>query len=270
MRLFNGRTLSDVYKEMVETVQQHGVLVTPRGKPNFEIRPAALVTEEWGCLKKAGVNYRLACAEAMAYVCGWEDVPWLARFSENVRQFSDNASTFYGAYGARMKRQLPIAVEELRREIDGRQVVVGIWESRDLGTKTKDLPCNTQLLLKKREGKLHMMVVRRSSDLIWGVPYDHHAFWALLHVLAKAALCLPGQLVEVIDSLHVYLPSANFYPQERVAQAMRAEHTQVPHPWKVYDDLALTRATFALVRDQVEGWPAGGQVEELAGWLKKE
>lgn len=100
-----------------------------------------------------------------------------------------------------------------------------------------------------------MLVVRRSSDLIWGVPNDHHAFWALLTCLATALNVDAGPLVELADSLHLYLPEAGFYDQERVEQACQATSSKVTPLWLPLvdgDPIALQRMSADVVRRYVE------------------
>jgi len=256
------RTISDWYTHLVG-VCLGGEPVSPRGKPNKEVRPVMIVTEEWSCLKP-GISYKFALAEAMAVVCGWDDVAWLARFNPRISQFSDNGETFYGSYGVRLAfadhslatkyqmDQLEDGLLRLKKDIESRQVVMNIWTPYDLRAVSKDLPCNTQLLVKVRDNRLFLSVVRRSSDIIWGVPYDHHVFWALLYTLANDLGVQPGHLTEYIDSLHVYEEAANFYDSGRVQKALRSTNKLMPHPWP-NADLKTTRALLSDVRAVVQG-----------------
>lgn len=205
--------------------------VNPRGKSNLELRPVVLRTERWGALAKAGVSYKFACAEAMAVVCGWNDVAWLKRFNPRIAEFSDDGKTFHGSYGIRMNYQMNHALERLKMDKDSRQAVVNIWLGADSWTTSKDLPCNTQVYLKIRNNALDLTVMRRSADIVWGVPYDHHVFFALLHVLAAELNVNPGYLTEFIDSFHVYDDGAGFYDKDRIEKALHAEHMVVPHWW---------------------------------------
>lgn len=242
--VFDGMSLASSYADMVRLVMSFGSEVSPRGKPNLEVRPVILST--WPnrnnlAVQDKNVSYRFAMAELMAVVCGWYDVGWLKRFNPRIEQFSDDSSTFHGSYGRRLKWQLPEALDLFSQDHLTRQVVLNIWNSElDLATVSKDLPCNTQVLLKLRDSMasgepplrhLHMTVVRRSSDLIWGVPYDHVVFGGLLIALSECLKVIPGQLVEVIDSLHIYKPEAGFYPAERVTAAM--EVSSGPKPWSL-------------------------------------
>lgn len=257
-----------VYPQLVQACLA-GQRTTPRGKPCWETRPAMLTTSNPLPLKGAGVNYRLAVAEAMAWICGWDDVEWLERFRPGYAQFSDDGVHLHGAYGKRMVNQLDHALARLRKDRDTRQAVVNIWMAGDLVTESKDLPCNTQLHLKIRDAHLHMTVMVRSQDVVWGLPYDHHAWWLVLQTLAADLSCYTGTLTQVWDSLHVYSPEAGFYDAEKVLKALTAGPGDMSlHPWEVRDNLTGTRQYLTDVRNRIEdGKPS---TEPLVRWLRKE
>lgn len=237
-----------------------GVTVNPRGRPNKEVRPVLIESSKHQQLRGAGVSYKFATAEAMAVVCGWDDVAWLERFNPRIKEFSDNGKTFYGSYGGRLVLegdQLQLAVKELKRDPVSRRVVLTIYYPQDLirvglGEYSKDHPCNTTCFLKVRGGALDLTVFRRSADVVWGVPYDHHVFWFLLKTVADALNVKEGRLREYVDSLHVYLPEAKFYEADRVLKACGARSRRVPDHWPVTKDLTQTRTVLEHVREALE------------------
>jgi hypothetical protein len=266
---FEAQTLGSVYQKLV-TACLNGDKVSPRGKLCYEIRPAMLLTQQLTTLKGAGVNYRLATAEAMAWLCGWDDVDWLERFRPGFSQFSDDGVHLHGAYGKRMAAQLDHALTRLREDPDSRQVVINIWMAGDLVTKSKDLPCNTQLFLKIRKKALHMTVMVRSQDAIWGLPYDHFAWWFILRVLAADLNIYTGTLTHVWDSLHVYHPSAGFYNGDKVIKSLTCrEDWEIPViNTGIRDNLGGTRSWLTDIRNRVEdGKPT---TDELVKYLRKE
>lgn len=220
MKSFDGRHIAEFYSTVVDEIKTSGVLTIPRYKPCLELRPVTFTTYEWTGFALPGVNYRFAYAEFMALVCGWQDVEWLARFNKNVAQFSDDGVVFYGAYGPRLFRQLVNVLGVLIDDPDSRQAVCSIWEPKDLLADTKDKPCNTQFYLKVRDNALHLTLLRRSADIIWGVPYDNFIWGMLLTHLAQCLNVKTGALVEVIDSLHLYTPHAGYYTAARIEKAV--------------------------------------------------
>lgn len=275
----NKGTLAEHYARLVQTCLQTGHHTVPRGKQNLELRPVILHTEGrevfFPELQLKSVNYRFAIAELMAYVCGWNDVAWLARFSPNVAQFSDDGRTFNGAYGWRLRHshgldQLSWAIHQLAKDPYTRQVVLDIWHpSFDAAVGgTKDVVCNTHIYLKLRGDALDMTVFRRSADAIWGVPYDHFTLCGLLCVLASAMETKVGTLVQFIDSFHVYTPDAGYYSRERVDAARECPEAPRLHCWDYLWLEGLTldeiRAEFEKARWHVE---EGTQVGRLSTYL---
>lgn len=263
------------YRALLGQVLTEGQLTAPRGKPCLEIRGVVLVSDAHTRIGGAGVDYRLATAEAMAYLAGWDDVEWLERFRPGYGQFSDDGETLHGAYGRRLRTNLDIAVERLRADPDSRQAVVNIWDSVIDSQPSKDLPCNTLVHLLLREGALHLFVHVRSQDAVWGLPYDHDAWWLVLKALAPCVGATPGSLTQYIDSLHVYTRDAGFYDAEKVLRCLTRSE---PRPAGLdltnsnLTTLKDVRGHMQLLRACVENNAEGvaGQWIALVRWLRKE
>lgn len=252
MHVFDPRNLADIYELLIRLCEV-GELVSPRGKPNRELRPVVIRTTEHVELAGAGVNYKFADAEAMAYLAGWDDLGWLERFNPRMAQFSDDGQTLHGAYGKRLEPQLRHAVSLLAQDKESRQVAMSIHEPRDLWTKSKDLPCNTQVLLKIRATGLHLTVIVRSQDVIWGLPYDHHCWWVVCRQLAMILGVEAGSVTHFIDSLHLYTPDAKFYDDGRVEKAKKASARPVGHHWPlVAGSIGQMKEQLKTVREEVE------------------
>ena len=68
----------------------------------------------------------------------------------------------------------------------------------------KDVPCTLALQFFIREGKLHLHVNMRSSDIILGIAYDVPAFTTMQEVLANELGVDLGEYVHTSNSLHCY------------------------------------------------------------------
>jgi hypothetical protein len=68
----------------------------------------------------------------------------------------------------------------------------------------KDVPCTLALQFFIREGKLHLHVNMRSSDIILGIAYDVPAFTTMQEVLANELGVELGEYVHTSNSLHCY------------------------------------------------------------------
>lgn len=255
MHTFDWTNLASNYPRLIELCETEGELVSPRAKPCRELRPVVIRTYEGSELADAGFSYRFADAEAAAYLAGWDDVAWLARFNPTIGRFSDDGRTFHGAYGKRLEHQLKHAVAKLQSDRDSRQVVLPIFQAGDLWVSSKDIPCNTQLLLKLRQDHLHLTAIVRSQDVIWGLPYDHHAWWAMALQLAKIIGVGVHSVTHFIDSLHLYEPSAGFYEPDRVVKAKGARFRAFSPVWPLeVGSVAQLREALMQARMAVEGY----------------
>lgn len=150
--------------------------------------------------------------ESLWMLAGRDDAEWISQFSSNIGQFAEDDGHFHGAYGHRWRYrfnidQLQVVGNMLRRNPDTRRAVLSMWNPLDdIGAEKRDIPCNTHIYFKIREGKLNMTVCCRSNDIIWGA-YGANAvhFSVLQEYLAAGIGCDIGTYTHVSDSYHYYL-----------------------------------------------------------------
>lgn len=154
--------------------------------------------------------------EALWILAGRNDVRRLRYYNPQIELYSDNQETFHGAYGYRMQHttgvgnQITAVINTLRADRNSRRAVIGLWmPSLDLVATAEegaDIPCNTTVYFKVRDGALRMMVCNRSNDVVWGA-YGANAvqFSFLQQYVAAAIDAKVGHYVQVSDSFHVYL-----------------------------------------------------------------
>jgi hypothetical protein len=94
--------------------------------------------------------------------------------------------------------------EELRKDPDSRRAVIHIRTPDDSLHAVKDVPCTLALQFFIREGKLHLHVNMRSSDIILGIAYDVPAFTMMQEVMANELGVDLGEYVHTSNSLHCY------------------------------------------------------------------
>ena len=172
------------------------------------------------------INPFFLLAEAMWIFCGRKDVRFLSLFNKNMEQFSDDGKVFHAPYGFRLRHwgvrsedkfceenlhaaqgydQVADAIKLFENNPNTRQVVLSIWNpDLDLGTKTKDIPCNDIIMLKIRDGKLITTIQNRSNDLHWGLPTNLFQFSFLTELIAACLNIELGTQTHNSQSLHVY------------------------------------------------------------------
>lgn len=183
---------------------------------------ATVYRKPWECVLLdlgRNINPFFHFMEALWILAGRNDVEFVARYASKMREFSDDGTTFHGAYGDRWrwhfqngeyadeaKDQLETCIRALQHDQDDRRCVLAMWDpSVDLGRKGKDFPCNTHIYLKVRQGKVIATVCCRSNDMLWGCYGTNATQFGFLIAYVAARLGLPiGDLTTVSDSAHVY------------------------------------------------------------------
>lgn len=172
------------------------------------------------------INVFFLLAEAMWIFAGHKDVRFLTYFNKKMADFSDDGNVFHAPYGFRLRHwgvrsedrfveenmhaaqgydQVSDAVKIFQNNFNSRQVVMMIWNPDfDLGTNSRDIPCNDCVMMKIRNGKLYTTIQNRSNDLHWGLPTNIFQFGFLSEIIANVLDIKLGNQTHNSQSLHVY------------------------------------------------------------------
>ncbi len=164
--------------------------------------------------------------ESLWMLNGQNDVESLDYFNSNMKNYSDDGVTFWGAYGYRWRKyfgydQIAWIVEELRANPDSRRCVLAMWDGGNIdidgdpieGTGDlyralhggKDVPCNINVVFEVEEGKLNMTVFNRSNDLVWGMFGANLCHFSVLQeYVANLVGVHVGIYNQVSSNLHMY------------------------------------------------------------------
>lgn len=150
--------------------------------------------------------------ECLWMIAGRNDVPFLARFAQRMREFSDDGKTFHGAYGHRWRThfgmdQLTFVARTLASNKEDRRCVVQMWDAKtDLGRVGKDFPCNTQVKFEINAlGHLDMFVFNRSNDVVWGAYGANAVHFSFLQEYMAAWIGVPiGRYWQISTNFHAY------------------------------------------------------------------
>ncbi len=244
-------SLEDIHNVLVGTlIDDPDCSAAPRGKPIKElIAPSFTLMNPRNRLITSpirNVNYGFGVGELCWYLRGDKDLETMRYYNKRMIQFSDDGFTINSAYGNRIFKdrysakpplprsygisQFDLVVEELKKDPDSRRAVMHINEPGDLlravEQGSKDVPCTMSLQLLIRDRKLHMHVLMRSNDVVWGMPYDVFSFTCLqetfLYKLQEAGVPVDdlGSYHHTAGSLHIYdthFEMANAIKNEKVA-----------------------------------------------------
>lgn len=206
---------SYLYPHLNQQLMEHGTVMPSRnGTVKEFLNFKTIITDpRRRCVGgfNRNTNIFFLLAEALWIVQGRDDVAWLAVFNKQMAEYSDNGTTFHAPYGHRIRKhvkqdQLAGALNMLQQNPEDRRVVISIWDAnRDLGTVSKDIPCNDMLMFKVREGKLYQTIQNRSNDLHWGLPTNVFQFSFLGEMMCGILGLEMGEQVHNSQSLHLYV-----------------------------------------------------------------
>jgi thymidylate synthase len=225
--LLAGRAsaFSYLYPHLNKQIMEEGTVVSSRNGTTREFLNFKTIIDNpyKRCVGgfNRNINIFFLLAEAIWIVRGRDDVAFLKIFNARMADYSDDGKTFHAPYGHRIRKawgynddkqgnaipydQLAEALEMLQANDADRRVVISIWDAaRDLGTTSKDIPCNDMLMFKVRDKKLYQTIQNRSNDLHWGLPTNVFQFSFLGEVMANILGVELGQQVHNSQSLHVY------------------------------------------------------------------
>jgi thymidylate synthase len=212
---------NELWARVMSTLRvNEDVLMQPSRAGNTrEILHAALTLRDprqrWLTARRPAINPAFAIVDIFWILGGRRDAKFITYFNRALTNFVGHADELHGGYGYRLRHhfdcdQLTAAYDALRENPISRQVVLQIWDARvdlpDTHGKPRDpdIPCNTQSLLKVRNGKLEWLQVMRSNDAYMGLPYNLVQFTILQEVMAGWLGLELGGYHHVCDSLHLY------------------------------------------------------------------
>ena len=218
MKVLSVRNVYEALPQALQLLDEVGIRRNSRNGPVIMV-PGGVTTvyshptERVVFWPQRDANPFFHLAEALWMLDGRDDVESLARYVKQVRQYSDDGTTFHGAYGARWRTwfgrdQLEEIAETLRINPNDRRQVLQMWSANsDLGRDGKDVPCNLVATFQKDEdGRLDLTVFCRSNDVIWGC-YGANAvhFSILLEYMASEVGCSVGTYTQVSVNWHAYI-----------------------------------------------------------------
>lgn len=193
---------------LVEHLWFHGESVAPRGIETKEVPHLTIIIGHPNDCLMMGINrkwnHKLAALEALQLIAGRQYPQLMAAVAPSTARFLDGEA-FHGAYGPRLRQQIPKIMDTLRMDMNSRQAIATIWDpAYDGFADTADTPCTVYLSFMIRDGKLIMHTHMRSNDVWWGWCYDVTQFCSLQVHMATAMGLEVGPYVHYADSFHMY------------------------------------------------------------------
>ncbi|WP_323955551.1 thymidylate synthase [Aeromonas caviae] len=219
MKLYQGANLNELYVQALHDCVEIKSPTPSRVGVVYDLGPAVFELELGSLniltLPKRALNPFFAIAESAWIIGGSNKLDTLSYYLKSYNRFSDDHLTLNGAYGFRLREhfgydQINYVIKELRNTPESRRCVLCMYGPEDLTNKiSKDIPCNTSIMLKIRDGCLDLTVTNRSNDIYLGVPYNFFVFQVLHYYLANEIGVNVGHQRHFTDSLHLYENNIN-------------------------------------------------------------
>ena len=202
------RGLSYLLQYGVEEPSRNGpVLAAPEPVTITYKRPKERVL--FSPLRNANPFFHLM--ESLWMLAGEDRLKFPLQFNSRFKEYSDDGVKINGAYGHRWRRyfykdQLDMAVAELLANPASRRVVIGMWDpAYDLGSASKDIPCNTHIYVDARGGELNITVCNRRNDALWGCFGANAVHMSVLQEYLALRIGIPvGVYRQFTNNLHIY------------------------------------------------------------------
>lgn len=198
------------YASILDQVLRTGRWRSPRGQRTLDAGVTTIrVANPHSALpvgQGRNLNPAIGAAEALQLIGGFSSPSLMRSISANFESFIDANGRFHGAYGTRVKEQVPCAIVKLRRDESTRQAVVTLWDPfLDNIPGHLDYPCTVGFnIALTDDDALTMNVIMRSSDAWLGIPYDIFQFTQLQLTVAHALQLHAGEFTLTTWSLHLY------------------------------------------------------------------
>ncbi|MCP8687285.1 thymidylate synthase [Marinobacterium sedimentorum] len=148
--------------------------------------------------------------ELLWYISGSNDLSFIKHYIKRYEDDSEDGKTIYGAYGPRLLKQdghinqIKNVIEILSLKETSRRAVIQIFDSSDIDSYHKEIPCTCNLQFIVRKGKLNMLTHMRSNDAFFGLPHDIFSFTMLQEIIARSLNIEVGIYKHSVGSLHIY------------------------------------------------------------------
>jgi thymidylate synthase len=208
-----------IYQKMLADIMHNGVRETNARTghetaalfgQNFSID---IETDGFPLLTLRKLPTKLFVAEQIWFISGARKPEiFLRDFTRIWDDFTNPGDVVTVAYGYRWRRhfgrdQLGMLVKMLQKDPSSRQGVVITWDPAGdgLGGVNKgNVPCPYTFCVNIMAGRLNLLNVVRSNDMILGFPHDVAGFALLQVVLAQKLNVRPGIYTHTIANAHVY------------------------------------------------------------------
>ena len=104
--------------------------------------------------------------------------------------------------------QIARAIDMIKNTPDSRRIIVSAWNAAEIDEIVEMgglPPCHSLFQFAVADGKLDLMLYRRSADTFLGVPFNIASYSLLLAMVAQVTGLKPGEFIHTLADTHLYL-----------------------------------------------------------------
>lgn len=187
-----------------------------------------------------------AIGELFWYLSGSNKLEFIYPYIRDYEKDAEDG-VLPGAYGPRLfgsnefsVNQIMNVVDILTRKPSSRRAVIQLFDSKDIESGHKEIPCTTTLQLHIRENVMHMSTTMRSNDAYLGLPHDVFCFTMLQEMLACRLGVELGSYIHHVGSMHIYerhIENAENYITEGYQKPNEMPIMPSGNPFDIVDEL---------------------------------
>ena len=193
------RSKMNNYIEHVDDILNLGFSEAPRGLLAIARKGVSLKIFTGRTYRRYKDNPLIGFMEGLQFVAGTFSQSEIARIAPNAKLdlFGSTSS-----YGLRVGDQVFWIIDELNSDPYSRRAVLVLPDPNE---KLEDRPCTISMQFVVRHGDIMDTIVSmRSSDAIYGLPYDFIQFGMMSMVIAQCAHKVAGETIINIGNAHIY------------------------------------------------------------------
>lgn len=259
MKIIQDYTNPRAILKMYETVYD-GYEMTTRGQSCTNVRNLAIILDASQPIitnfKARNLNLNYAKREWLWYIGADKfdsSIEQHASMWQKLKQpdgsyFSNYGQYIFGNDSETGKSQFQYVVECLLRDTNSRRASMVLLDKNHLFIENVDTVCTYAINFTIENNKLHMTVMMRSNDVIFGFTNDAFCFWNLYQFVYQVlnhyigGSLLEGTYTHMTNSMHVYERHYKMINKILNESMDGYIHTDVPKPnQKVVEELITSK-----------------------------
>jgi len=189
----------NVYEKYVKNILDNGKEEYPRGFKTYSVKNVSIIIPTGITFRRYKDNPLIGFMEGMQFVANTFNLSEIKRIAPNakIELFGPMSS-----YGLRVGDQIKWVIDELEHDPYSRRAVLVIADQKE---NLEDRPCTTSMQFYKHdEYSLNTTVTMRSSDAVYGLPYDFIQFGMMSMTVANCLVLLVNKTTVNILNAHIY------------------------------------------------------------------